>query len=57
MMIGVGDQVRMTWVALDPKSPPDKQYRIVFVVDFSPAQLGGLAGSADTKKAPGSAGG
>jgi len=45
MMLAVGDQVRMTWVALDPKSPPDKQYRIVFVVDFSPEQLGGIAGS------------
>lgn len=57
MMISVGDQVRMTWVALDPKSASEKQYRIVFVVDFSPAQLGGLAGSADTAGGAGTAGG
>jgi Tol biopolymer transport system component len=57
MMLKVGDQVRMAWVALDPKSPPDKQYRIVFVADFSPEQLGGLAGSreqpADTERVGG----
>jgi Tol biopolymer transport system component len=57
MMLSLGDQVRMAWVALDPKSPPDKQYRIVFFVDFSPGQLGGLAGSAEPTTTPGRVGG
>ena len=46
-MLSVGDQVRLAWVALDPNAPPDKSYRIVFFADFSPAQLGGLAGSSE----------
>lgn len=56
-MIAVGDAVRLTWVAIDEKAPEDRRYRIVYVVDFQPGELGGLAGSADKPPAPGSADG
>lgn len=49
VMISMGDKVRMAWVALDPNAPADKSYRVVFVADFGPEQLGGLAGTRDSE--------
>jgi len=56
-MLAVGERVRLAWVALDPNAAPGKDYRIVFVADFSPDQLGGLAGSRDVPPPEDSAGG
>jgi len=56
-MIAIGDQVRMAWVAMDMDAPEGKRYRIIFVADFDPEQLGGLAGSGDSSNGANQAGG
>jgi hypothetical protein len=44
IFVPMGSQARLAWVALDPGSPADKQYRVVYVADFDLSDLGKVAG-------------
>ncbi|MEE2829691.1 MAG: hypothetical protein VX498_10940 [Myxococcota bacterium] len=56
-MIAMGEKVRMAWVAMDMSQPEEKRFRVVYVADFDPAQLGGLAGARESESPGGKVGG
>ncbi len=43
-IVSVGDKVRLTWVALDERAPPSRNYRIVWLAEFGLANYGLAAG-------------
>jgi len=43
-MVAVGEKVRLTWVALDDRAPPSRNYRIVWLAEFGLADYGRTAG-------------